>query len=214
MMAGYLPEDLQAEQSQIERQRMLAQLLQQNGQAPQGQMIGNRYVAPSWSQYLNSAVSNYRGQSNQAEADQKQKALAAALQGRKDQWLQSMPQAQPAREMGPPTEAGQMGQMPATAPTSADQMNWAMQGMQIDPEMTKTALALRQSMQKDNSPLTVKEGETLLNRDTMKPIFENPKSDSTPPMVKEFNFAKQNGYPGSFEQWVLSQKKAGRIATA
>jgi hypothetical protein len=45
----YLDPELQG----IERQRQLAQALQQRGmQTPQGQMVSGRYVAPSFTQYL------------------------------------------------------------------------------------------------------------------------------------------------------------------
>lgn len=62
---------------------------------------------------------------------------------------------------------------------------------------------------KDNSPLKVSAGEALLDRETYKPIFTNPKEDTTPSAVKEYNYAKSQGYGGSFLDFQLAQRKAG-----
>jgi hypothetical protein len=36
-----------------------------------------------------------------------------------------------------------------------------------------------------------------------------PKPEAAPSAVREYQFAKEQGYPGTFEQWTTSQKKAG-----
>lgn len=69
------------------------------------------------------------------------------------------------------------------------------------------------SMQKDNSPIAVKEGEALLDRKTFKPIFTNPKDDS-PSALKEYRFAVSQGYPGSFDQWNKETKRAGAASVS
>jgi hypothetical protein len=67
-----------------------------------------------------------------------------------------------------------------------------------------------QSQQKDNTPLSVAAGTTLLDRKTMKPVFTNPKEDSAPSAVREYLYAKEkDGYKGTFEQWKALQKPAG-----
>ena len=72
----YLDPELQG----IERERQLAQALQQRGMQPvQGQMVGNRYVAPTWSQYLANAYDAYSGGQRMAEAEKKSQAYADAL---------------------------------------------------------------------------------------------------------------------------------------
>lgn len=45
-------------------------------------------------------------------------------------------------------------------------------------------MQFNQYLQKDNSPLSVAEGTTLLNRKTMKPVFSNPKSANEDPLTK------------------------------
>jgi hypothetical protein len=54
----------------LERQRQLAQALQQRGmQTPQGQMVSGRYVAPAWTQYLANAFDAYSGGKGVEEAE-------------------------------------------------------------------------------------------------------------------------------------------------
>lgn len=64
----------------LERQRKLAEMLQQRGmQTPQGQMVSGRYVAPSFTQYLANAFDTYTGAQGQRDVDQKQAELARGL---------------------------------------------------------------------------------------------------------------------------------------
>ena len=66
-----------------------------------------------------------------------------------------------------------------------------------------------QSLQKDTTPIKLGAGETLLAPGTFRPLASNPKEDSAPSAIKEYQFAKSQGYPGTFEQWDTSRKKAG-----
>ena len=65
------------------------------------------------------------------------------------------------------------------------------------------------SLRKDTTPLKVGAGETLLNPSTLKPVFTNPKEDTTPSAIKEYNFAVSQGYPKSFDQWKHDLAKSG-----
>jgi hypothetical protein len=148
-MATYMPEDMQGDYAAAERRRQLAKLLQDQGlQAPQGQMVSGRYVAPSLTQYLSQGLANYRGQKMQAEADSKQKALAQQLQGRKDAWLQAMPQAQKAQTMDlaaiDPSMAqyGSVETAPAKDPSADEYLQWAMKGMQVDPNAAQLGMRI------------------------------------------------------------------------
>jgi hypothetical protein len=72
----YLDPELQG----IEREKKLAQALMQRGlQAPQGQMVSGRYVAPSFTQYLANAFDVYGGKRGIESAEQKQTELANML---------------------------------------------------------------------------------------------------------------------------------------
>ena len=62
-----LPQDDTMMQLELKRKFALADALK--GQAmPQGQMVGDRYVAPSWTQYLANAVGKYQGGQAENEA--------------------------------------------------------------------------------------------------------------------------------------------------
>jgi len=75
---GTLNPEQMLQQQQILRQQKMAEMLMQKP-APQGQMIGNRYVAPSWTQNLASLANMYVGQRNLEKADQAQLDLAKQL---------------------------------------------------------------------------------------------------------------------------------------
>lgn len=76
--------DEQIESQNIERQRKYAELLrQQADQAPQSQMVSGRYVAPSITQGLANMLKSYQSGQGMREADEKQKALAEAITGRR-----------------------------------------------------------------------------------------------------------------------------------
>ena len=64
----------------LQRQQKIAEMLTQQGNTPvQGQMVGNRYVAPAWSQYANQLFSAYAGGEAAKGVEQKAKDLAAQL---------------------------------------------------------------------------------------------------------------------------------------
>lgn len=133
------------EREELMRQRQMAQMLQQQGQAPQGQMVSGRYVQPSWTQYLASGLANYRGQKMSAEADAKQKAMAEALQAKKDAWLNSMPQdqqSQPVPVDPSGADPGVFQETPGKQATSDDYLMWALKGMQIDPQAAQLGMKM------------------------------------------------------------------------
>jgi hypothetical protein len=76
------------------------------------------------------------------------------------------------------------------------------------------AMEWEQKLAKDDSPLTVAPGASLVDRKTMRPVFTAPASDSVPSAVKEYQFAKNEGYQGTFEQWDRERKKAGASVTS
>lgn len=61
----------------------------------------------------------------------------------------------------------------------------------------------------DSKPIEV--GGVLLDRRTMKPVYEAPAKPTAD--MQEFDFAQRNGYKGDFVQFQLDQKKAGAAST-
>lgn len=150
-MADFNPYGIQSQQLDIDQQRKLAQMLQATGQqGSQGQMVSGHYVGPSRLGGIASLLSQIGGGLMQGQADSKQKALAQAIATKKQEWMQGLPQATPAQSMDMGTidpsmaQYGQLETAPATQPTQKDMFNWGMQGMAIDPEMAKMAMALSQ----------------------------------------------------------------------
>lgn len=57
--------------------------------------------------------------------------------------------------------------------------------------------------------LTVKDGETILDSRTLKPIYSNAKDKNMPSALQEYEYAQRQGYQGSFNDWATEQKRAG-----
>lgn len=98
----------------------------------------------------------------------------------------------------------------AAKPASFNFQGYAQELASKDP---LEALKWNQMLQKDETPITLKEGETLLDRKTFKPILNLPKKEAAPAAVKEYEYAVSQGYKGSFEQFQLTQKRAGAATT-
>ena len=103
---------------------------------------------------------------------------------------------------GPRPEAlGVVGQVPAFDPRQFVSQGGSLQG----------AASVAQLLAKDDAPQKLAPGELLLSGKASgyKPLAANPKEDTTPSALKEYNFAKAQGYPGSFLDFQLAQKRAG-----
>jgi hypothetical protein len=75
---GNLPPELYEQQQALNRQQQMAAMLMQQGQqAPQGQIISGRYVAPSFTQNLANLAQIYAGTSLQKEGDTKTAGMVA-----------------------------------------------------------------------------------------------------------------------------------------
>lgn len=149
----------------------------------------------------------FRDMQMQHMALQYQQALKAQQQAELDRTLtqQAFKPVQPIEAnqasgvAGPrPQALGVVGQMPKFDFGQAI-------GAGMSPER---AIALEQALRKDNSPLKLGAGETLYDPRTFKPLASNPKDDA-PAEVKAYKFAQSQGYPGTFQQFVLEQKRAG-----
>jgi hypothetical protein len=75
------------------------------------------------------------------------------------------------------------------------------------------AMELERTLSKAEAPLKVGAGESLVDPKTFKPIFTNPKEDATPSSVREYEYARKQGYAGTYDEWAKSQKRAGASNT-
>jgi hypothetical protein len=159
----------------LKRKLALADSLR-NAPMPQGQMIGNRYVAPSWTQYLAGAV-------DKGMADvQEKKAMKEYADFQKSQQAKM---ADVLKSLTPHTEevqldVNQAGGMPGVMQTQQVQpdINAAIQGMsQLNPEFgTKLAEARITKALTPKEPIKLGAGDILLDPSTMQPLYTAPKS--------------------------------------
>lgn len=81
----FLDPEQQQQLAEMQRKQKIAELLTAKGfETPQGQMVGNRFVAPSWSQYANQMFSAYSGRKAAEDVQSEQVKLAQALKQQKD----------------------------------------------------------------------------------------------------------------------------------
>jgi hypothetical protein len=121
---GTLNPEQMLQQQQILRQQRMAELLM-NKPAPQGQMVGNRYVAPSWTQNLANLANIYVGKEGIEKADQAQLDLAKAIRNQESvaladymSELQGKPATQKQTELaGPYGQAGDGANIPMPTAT-------------------------------------------------------------------------------------------------
>jgi hypothetical protein len=210
------------ESQALQRQKQYAAALLQQNQQPQGQMVGGRYVAPSWTQQLNAALNPLLGAYMMNQADTKQTQLAEALrqQGEKDLMAYGqaitgraatpdvVPQGQTMRDdQGELTMGSQMG-------TAEVKPNFA-QGLSIlrssrDPETRALGKALMADMFKTQK---LGEGEQLVRGNFeggFTPIAGEGGAKKTTD-VKNYEEAVKGGFKGTFNDWFMQKQKASGV---
>lgn len=141
------------------------------------------------------------------QMDMAQAQRLAEQQKQQDAFRNSIPSPQMAGIQGAmaanggPTNAAAAA-IPQVDP-NAQFMHGAMRAGLIDP------LQYMASQRKDTAPVKLAAGEGLYDNKTFKPLVLNPKEDTTPSAVKEYQFAKSQGYAGTFEQFEIAKKRAG-----
>lgn len=178
--AGNLTPEDYAQQQQLNRQQQMAQMLMQQSQQPQGQMISGRYVAPSWAQQLvplaNIAASQYIGGKADTEAAKLAQKIREA-KGAKEQSITSLITGAP--EVSTELAGPYTGNVPMPKAVSQEA---------VKPNL---AAALREIS--TNNPYGA-------GSEYKAAILGNliPK---TPEKVAEFNFAKEQGFKGSYNDF-------------
>ena len=82
--------------------------------------------------------------------------------------------------------------------------------MALETGMSDPMDVLKGMQPKADDLMTVAPGATVLNKRTNQPVFSAPdKPAELPSAVREYEYAKQQGYQGTFEQFQLAQRKAG-----
>ena len=189
--ADTLSPEMFAQQQDLNRQQRMAQMLMQQGQqAPQGQMISGRYVAPSIFQNLASLAQTGAGAYLQSKGDEKALDLAKKLreEGKVETQrlmnvLAGTPEREQVTEMAGPygvSGAGQNVPMPT-----------ATQTIPAQPGDARLALAEAMNMSSPQAKALI---PTLVQRALPEPI--KPTTD-----MQNYEFAKSTGFKGSFNDF-------------
>ena len=225
-----MPQDDTMMQLELKRKLALADALRQQ-EAPQGQMVSGRFVAPSWTQHLANAYGQY--QAGQQEKDamkkygdyqtSKSSKLASLLED-----LQRGKQVSSTTDNTPYQIQVTNGQAPQTENLGG--MQPIQNGMKtIDVPMTNTTSTYKPYSQKEfmakvgtvmpdmlpkmleaqfaqyapKAPIELGAGGKLINPTTYEVLVDNPKQDSesTSTLEKEYNFMKRKGYAGSAQDY-------------
>lgn len=150
-----------------------------------------------------------RGQAKKMWAEQnRQLGQQATIRDTSKQFYRSPEQNALAGGGGPTVENAQKI---GSSPASFDSAGFvrALYGAGIDPMEVKR---LETMFSKDRSPIAVKQGETLLDNQTFKPIYTSANPDKPTNDIQEFNFAQARGeVPAgmSFTEWMRGNKRAG-----
>lgn len=132
-----LPADQQLQQINLQRQQALADALrQQSMQNTPNEVIGGRVVPQGWGGALAKIAQGYMGGKMQGDIDHKQTAMVDALRGKRTDWINAMPKA--TQQMG--TDG--MGPPQTIQPTPEQNMQWALQGGEIDPALMSAGMGM------------------------------------------------------------------------
>lgn len=169
-LGGNLSPEQQIQQQQIARQQKMAELLMQQGQqTPQGQMVGNRFVAPSFFQYAAPLLQGYVGRKELEKVEQRQLDLAKQLRADEISAMTDYMQ----QKQGRPAQPAPAGYELIDAGTPAIPANpqAALANLYTNPRATQ---AQRQfAFQKMNEgPMKVGAEDVLLDPTTLKPIYQ------------------------------------------
>lgn len=168
-LGGDLSPEQALQQQQIARQQRMAELLMQQGQqTPSGQMVGNRYVAPSFFQYAAPLLQGYVGKKQLEKVEQRQLDLAKELRANEISAMTDYMQQRQGRPAQPAPNGYEL--VDAGTPAIPANPQAALANLYTNPKATQ---AQRQfAFQKLNEgPMKVGVEDTLIDPITMKPVF-------------------------------------------
>jgi hypothetical protein len=124
-----------------ERQQKLADELRKQSEMPQGQMIGQHYVAANPLSQLGALLRGYAGIEMEDKANKGIETTRAEQGQALKDWQARMPTTRTEEMAGPYSpEQGINAPTRTTKPTAEDYMQWAQQGMTIDPAYAQAGM--------------------------------------------------------------------------
>ena len=192
----------------LERQKKLADLLQARAlEQPQGQMVSGRFVAPSLVQQLAPLANAYMGRKAGEDVESRQAKLANLIRGQnvaetKDIFSTMMGQPEVVRE-GSTLGDEEGNVLPFNkAAVAPDKMGALMKALNAQsPGGQALAPQLMSSMFKEDTPLVVPKGGTVINRKGDVIARGTPEEEKFPVSYQEYLLAKKEGYTGSYQQY-------------
>lgn len=196
----------------LERQRALAQAIMKSGvQTPQSQMVGDRYVAPSATQYLGNLAQTLAGAYGENQINKRELALANAIRGKQQQASADYLTAMQGQNVNMPQQQGPMptgGNIPVQTLNTGPDYGAAFRAATSPYAPT----ALQTQGYDILKPVTTKEGETISVRNLtpgggMTTIATGGEKKSE--QMRNYNLAKSEGFPGTFFEYEAALKRAG-----
>ena len=179
-VGGNLPPEIMQQQQALNRQQQMAQLLMQQGQqTPTGQMVGGRYVAPSFFQYVAPLAQLYAGKRLAEKGDEAMLDLAEQLRKGKEQETQAIMEQLRPRDVQTEMAGPYTGNVPMPVATQTLPPNFQA--------ATNLALQSRYGAGKELLP-------TLINRALPEPI--KPTTE-----MQNYEYAKSQGYKGTLNDF-------------
>jgi hypothetical protein len=205
-----------AENAAIQRRLQMAQMLSQEAMQPM-QLPQQQGVRASHLAGLAKVLQGYMAGKEEKEATEAYKNLAEKYQAgnraEMGSFLEAMQGAPERAQRLDPQEVQQMADqgtpmppnMPAVAPDRTRAMALAL-GSQ-NPTLQGAGGAMLSSMMTPKAPINVAAGGTVFDPNTMQPIFTSPKERVPNATESEYNLAKQQGYKGSFVDFLQNVKR-------
>jgi hypothetical protein len=176
-----------------------------------GGLLGMQAYDEAQTQQRQQQLGNVQMQAQRLQLEQAQQAAERAkqLQGLRQQYSSS-PAQQALAGGGGPTIANAQA-MQGMRP-KFDSEGYGNALMQIDPDAGHAFLNL--IAKQDTATVYDSEGrQVTIDKRTGQPVMKGtPKPQELPSDVRSYEYAKQQGYGGTFEQWVLANKQAGAVS--
>ena len=195
-----VPSPYQTEMADIARRQRMAEIMQQQAFQPAETFSYNGIQArTSPLTGLAKALQGYMAGKTQRDILQEQKALGERAQRESASDIATLfghMKGQEALPERPPVtphddEGNFMPNQPAVAARAPGTVDPSILTTLRDPQARQLAMSQLLSQMRPQAPITVKEGETLLDPRTMKPVFNMPKPDE----IKETQILEVEGVP-------------------
>jgi hypothetical protein len=177
MQETALPADDAAMQLELKRRLRMAEALQQQV-TPEGQIISGHYVAPSFTQYLANAYGKYQGAKQEKEALGQFGEYQKGKQAKLADLLTTIGQG---KEVTAPMDYNEAGNIPGMEqttrqPFSQQEFMTKVGGAMPDlvPKMLEAQMA---KYTKENTPVNVAKGGSLVDPTTGQVIYQAPQAD-------------------------------------